>query len=173
MSRNSFDLKEFFNPANSFYPVYSWMWNETLSKKEIKNQLDEMYGRNIRGVYVIPLPRDFRPDSMTTNLQPEYLSDGYFEMLSFAADYARSKGMSFWLYDEGGWPSGNANGLVVKDCAELRLTHIEKGRVKKSSRADLTNLNATEKFIALTHERHKEKMGESFRSFIFRAIRVS
>ena len=162
MSSLSFDTEKFFAPDNSFYPVYSWMWNEKLSRDEIKRQLDEMYDRNIRGVYVVPLPKEFRPETMVTNLEPSYLSDDYFEMLSFAADYARSKDMTFWFYDEGGWPSGNANGLVTKNSKELRLTHIEKGRVKTISKADLTNIKATEKFIALTHEKHKIKMGKSF-----------
>lgn len=164
MSQNSFSLDSCFNPHNRYYPVYSWMWNEELSKEEIKRQLDEMYDRNIRGVYVIPLPSEFRPKTMVTNLKPEYLSDGYFEMLGFAADYAKAKGMTFWLYDEGGWPSGNANGLVTGDDDTLKLRYIDKGRLKTSDRADLTNIRATEKFISLTHERHKEKMGESFRS---------
>ena len=164
MNNSHFDLNEFFSPDNRYYPVYSWMWNEALSKDEIKRQLDEMYERNIRGVYVIPLPKDFRPKTMTTNLQPSYLSDGYFEMLSFAADYAKGKNMTFWLYDEGGWPSGNANFLVTKDDSSLKLRHIEKGRVKKSNRSDLTNIETTQKFISLTHEKHKEKMGESFSS---------
>lgn len=162
MPSNCFNAKDFFAPENKYYPVYSWMWNEALDKDEIKRQIDEMYERNIRGVYVIPLPKEFRPDSMTTNLQPEYLSDGYFEMLSFAADYANEKGMTFWLYDEGGWPSGSANGLVTKGDGKLKLKLIDKNRVKKSSKPDLTNIETTEKFISLTHEKHKEKMGRSF-----------
>ncbi len=164
MTSNAFSLRDFFDPDSSFYPVYSWMWNERLHKDEIKRQLDTMYERNIRGTYVIPLPAEFRPDTMATDLQPPYLSDGYFEMLSFAADYASSKGMTLWLYDEGGWPSGNANGLVTKDSKNLRLTHIEGGKIRKSRKADLTDLTATEKFISLTHERHREKMGDSFTS---------
>lgn len=162
MKTDIFSAEEFFSPDNSCYPVYSWMWNEKLSKEEIKRQLDEMYDRNIRGVYVIPLPAKFRPTTMTTALTPDYLSDGYFGMLSFAAAYARSKGMTFWLYDEGGWPSGNAVGAVTERDRALRLTYIEKGKIRRSVRADLTNSRATEKFIRLTHERHKEKMGEAF-----------
>ena len=161
MSR--FSLEDLYNPHNRYYPVYSWMWNEALSADEIKRQLDEMYDRNIRGVYVIPLPKEFRPETMVTNLQPPYLSDGYFEMFKLAADYASSKGMTFWLYDEGGWPSGNANGLVTADDS-LKLTQIKKGFVKRSSKADLTNVRATEKFISLTHEKYHEKMGESFKN---------
>ena len=163
MSRDIFSYDDFFKPENRFYPIYSWMWNEALDKAEIKNQLDSMYKRNIRGFYVIPLPREFRPSSMTTDLKPPYLSDGYFDMLSFTADYASSKGMIMWLYDEGGWPSGNANGYVTKSNKSLKLKYIENGRVKAGNKADLTNIKATERFIALTHESHKEKLGESFK----------
>ncbi len=149
MNNHSFSVEKFYNPDNRYYPVYSWMWNEALSKEEIKRQLDEMYGRNIRGVYVIPLPKEFRPQTMVTDLQPPYLSDGYFEMLSFAVDYAKSKDMTFWLYDEGGWPSGNANSLVTKDDDSLKLRHIKGGVLKTDSKADLTNPEATKKFLSL------------------------
>lgn len=164
MIYDSFELNSFFNPPDSCRPVYSWMWNEALSKDEIKRQLNEMYTMGIRGVYVIPLPEEFRPTTMVTGLKPSYLSEGYFEMLSFAADYAKTKNMTFWLYDEGGWPSGNANQLVTKNDSSFRLRFIDKNKIRKSGRSDLSNISATEKFISLTHQRHKDVMGESFSS---------
>ena len=173
----SFNVDKFRNPSNEFYPVYGWLWNDVVTKDGIKTQLDDMYEKGILGVYIIPLPAEFRPTSMVTNLQPPYLSDGYFEMLSYAVDYATAKGMKFWIYDEGGWPSGNANFLVTKDDPDLCLkvsfdpaiNNTEKPGVLPNY-SDLTNIKATEKFIQLTHQAHKEKMGESFKKlapFVF------
>ncbi len=166
----SFDIEKFSNPSNEFYPVYGWVWNDIITREGIKKQIDEMYAKNILGVYVIPLPKEFRPISMVTNLQPEYLSDEYFELLTYAVDYAWEKGIKFWIYDEAGWPSGNANFKVTENnpefCLEVSwdpaINNIEKPAVLPNY-SDLTNKRATEKFISLTHEAHKQKMGESFK----------
>ena len=159
-----FLIEKFQNPDNQFYPVYDWTWNEVLDAETIKRQIDEFYENNIRGFYVIPMPGEFRPNSMVTNMQPPYLSDGYFEMLCLAVDYAHSKGMECWFYDEAGWPSGNANFLVTADDDNLNLVVARGGKpVVLNNFADLSNRNATDKFIKLTHQQHKEKMGASFK----------
>ena len=118
MNDSKFIMDSFRNPDSGYFPVYSWVWNEELCKDEIYRQIDEMYERNILGVYIIPLPPEFRPNTMVTNMQPPYLSDGYFDMVKAAVDYATSKGMKFWIYDEAGWPSGCANFEVVKSNEE-------------------------------------------------------
>ena len=173
----AFKFDEFCNPTNEFYPVYGWVWNDKITREGIKNQIDEMYSQNILGVYVIPISKEFRPHTMVTNLQPDYLSDEYFELLAYAVDYAYEKGMKFWLYDEAGWPSGNANFLVTASdpslCLEVACdpaVRNEDGPRMLRNYSDLTNIKATEKFVELTHEAHKGKMGESFKKlapFVF------
>lgn len=162
-----FSIKDFQNPENRFYPVYGWTWNDVITREGIKEQIDEMYKQNILGVYVIPHSKKFRPNTMVTNLQPEYLSDEYFELLSYAVEYADEKGIKFWIYDESGWPSGNANFGVTEDDASLSLVMIDDNGKPFTvpSFSDITNIKATEKFISLTHKAHKEKMGESFNKF--------
>ena len=81
----------------------------------IKEQIDEMYKQNILGVYVIPHSKKFRPNTMVTNLQPEYLSDEYFRLCAYAFEQGKKLGMNCWIYDEGGWPSGSACGKVIKN----------------------------------------------------------
>ena len=111
-----FEEESYRNPDNSFYPVYFWMQNAVLSRDEIKKQIDEMYEADIRGICIVPEPASFRPTSMVTELEPDYLTDEFMEYMKYTADYIASKGMVMWLYDEGGWPSGSANGLVAKNC---------------------------------------------------------
>ena len=38
--------------------------------------------------------------------------EAYFDMIGIMVDQAEQSGMNFWLYDEGGWPSGGACGQV-------------------------------------------------------------
>ena len=171
MNDSKFMIDSFRNPDSGYFPVYAWVWNEILDKDEIYRQIDEMYDRNILGVYIIPMPPEFRPNTMVTNMQPPYLSDGYFDMVKAAVDYATSKGMKFWIYDEAGWPSGCANFEVVKSNADFALVNIEDGEAKRLyNLPDLTNPDVTKKFIELTHEAYKEKLGESFKKlapFVF------
>ncbi len=113
-----FEQARFIQPDTCFYPVFAWVWNDVLDKSEIKKQIDEMLEGGIRNFYIIPEPKDFRPNTMVTRLEPDYLSDEFMEFVKFTADYAAEKGMYMWLYDEGGWPSGSATGKVVKNKPE-------------------------------------------------------
>ncbi len=49
----------------------------------------------------------------------QYLeSDAKWQTFTRAVHEARNRGMSMWLYDERGYPSGNAGGLVLRDHPE-------------------------------------------------------
>ena len=114
-SENRFDREAFSSPSSDYAPIYTWMWNGALSEEETSRQLDEMMRLRIKRFYILPMPKSFRPTSFPTPLEPEYLSDGYFAHYRFTAEQAAKRGMTMWLYDEGGWPSGGACGQVVLD----------------------------------------------------------
>ncbi|MBE6928779.1 MAG: hypothetical protein E7463_00730 [Ruminococcaceae bacterium] len=107
-----FDRAAFTNPPKTAWPAYSWVWNVNVTKEGIIQKLNSCWENNIRTVYVLPEPIEFRPNNGGTLLE-NYLREPYFELYRFAAEYAQSLGMQLWLYDEGGWPSGSANGDVV------------------------------------------------------------
>lgn len=108
-----FSLGDFQSPAAQFSPIYSWVWNARCSHKETDRQLDEMARLGIRAFYIIPEPMTFRPNTMPTELEPDYLTEEYLEQYAYAMYSARERGMQCWLYDEGGWPSGGACGKVL------------------------------------------------------------
>ena len=116
---NKFDINSFISPDVSHAPVYVWVWNDICTYEIIDTQLAEMQNLGIRAFYILPEPKNFRPDSMPTNLTPDYLTPGYFELCAYAARKAKELGMQCWLYDEGGWPSGGACGKVLKDHPEF------------------------------------------------------
>ncbi len=103
---------DFKNISTQYHPAYTWLWNTTATKETIEAQIDEMYDAGIRAFYVLGEPENFRPTTRRTHLQPEYLSDEYIELVYHAYEYAKEKGMYTWLYNEGGFPSGFAGGLV-------------------------------------------------------------
>ncbi len=69
---------------------------------------------------------------MRTFLEPDYLSEEYFELVRYAALEALKRGMRMWIYDESGWPSGGANYRTVSECPECAVTLIESRTVELS-----------------------------------------
>ena len=124
-NNNEFDVNKFISPDISFAPVYIWVWNDVCTREIIDAQLAEMQKLGIRAFYILPEPKEFRPNSMPTNLEPEYLSREYFELCAYAFDKAKEQGMLCWIYDEGGWPSGSACGKVMKDHPEYARQTLE------------------------------------------------
>lgn len=120
----SFKTEEFFSPQIELAPIYSWVFNGKLSHEETDKQLAEMNRLGIKAMYVIPEPKEFRPDTMPTELEPGYLTEEYFEEYIYALKQAEKLGMICWLYDEGGWPSGSACGKVVAQYPETRMQGV-------------------------------------------------
>ena len=104
---------DFKNIPAEYHPAYTWLWNTTATRDEIKRQIEEMYESGIRAFYVLGEPERFRPNTRRTHLSPEYLSDEYIDLVLFASEYAKEKGMYTWLYNEGGFPSGMACGKIL------------------------------------------------------------
>ncbi|MBQ8183815.1 MAG: hypothetical protein IJ025_07975 [Clostridia bacterium] len=113
-NKDGFDINSFVSPAVAYSPVYVWVWNDVCGCDVIDEQLAEMQNLGIRAFYILPEPRNFRSDSMPTNLTPDYLSEEFFELCAYAVEKGKSLGMNCWIYDEGGWPSGGACGKVLK-----------------------------------------------------------
>ena len=144
-NNDKFDLSSFISPDVSCAPVYIWVWNDVCTKETIDVQLAEMQRLGIRAFYILPEPKEFRPDSMPTNLSPGYLSEEFFKLCAYAIEKGTSLGMNCWIYDEGGWPSGSACGKVVSEHPEYSAG---------GNYPDLLNKDATEYFIEITHQKY-------------------
>lgn len=178
-SADGFDRKSFAEPESLFSPGYFWMWNAKLDVARLKAQLDDMAAHDVRSVCIHPFPKDFRPGRFRTDMEPDYLTPEYFEVVSNVVDHMAALGMSSWLYDEGGWPSGGACGLVAASDADGRFRQRFYGRRKatdegpngvwlkpygtgRDSLPSVIEPGATERFIDLTHEMYKKYIGRHF-----------
>lgn len=124
-NNDEFNINSFVTPDVSYAPVYVWVWNDICSRQLIEQQLTEMQNLGIRAFYILPEPKDFRPDSMPTNLEPDYLTEEFFELCAYAIEKGKALGMNCWIYDEGGWPSGGACGRVLQDHPEYARQTLE------------------------------------------------
>ena len=116
---------DFKNIPLSAQPAYTWLWNTTITRDGVKQRIDEMYNLGIRAFYVLGEPENFRPTIRATHLSPGYLSNEYIELVKYASDYAKEKGMYTWLYNEGGFPSGMVCGQIRSLYPELSLKLID------------------------------------------------
>ena len=153
-NNDEFSIDSFVTPDASYSPVYVWVWNDICSCDIIDQQLAEMQNLGIRAFYILPESRGFRPDSMPTNLEPDYLTDEFFALSVYAIEKGKSLGMNCWIYDEGGWPSGGACGKVMKDHPEYARQTLEcyersfsTGEVYKKSAPDVLAAFINEKDI--------------------------
>ena len=144
-------------------PYYFWYLNTKMEPAVLKAQLREMRRQNVTHVCPHPWPPEFRPEKMPSDMEPEYLSDAYFERFKIIFDECKRLGIVCCLYDEGGWPSGGAAGRVRAGNPEgfaPRYMTPEGERTdpqRPNWRAPLPNLlvpGVAGKFLELTHERY-------------------
>ncbi len=151
-------------------PSIFWFWNANLTSESIERRLDAFLDRGIRSVYIHPMPDDFRPDDFHGGMTTEYLSPAYFDLVVMACEQLRQRGMTLWLYDEGGWPSGRAGGRIVREDRDFAARGLQKlnGHAEEidflaqCDFPDLMNINATNRFIELTHEGYRQAVGHEF-----------
>lgn len=90
------------NPDKRYRPVPFWSWNDRLEPEELRRQIREMNAVGIGGYFM----------HARGGLQTEYLSEEWMTAVAAAVDEGRKTGMHAWAYDENGWPSGFAGGIV-------------------------------------------------------------
>ncbi len=109
-------INEILNPENEFTPIPFWFLNDYFEEAELKRQLMDFCDKGVYGVVLHP--RIGVPDEIG------YLSDEFFDVISYIVETANSLGMKVVLYDEGMYPSGSACGQVVKANPELAARGI-------------------------------------------------
>ena len=169
----------FLNPDPEFSVVPFWLLNDDLDEAELIRQIDEMYAKGINGIVLHP--RIGLPQSI------QYMSDVYLDYIEICIRAAEKNGMFIVLYDEAGYPSGSAHGMVAASNPEFAARALYKdeesgeyvlgytggtirgiheseddGQPNAPLAADLLNFDAMRKFIELTHEKYYERFAEYF-----------
>ncbi|MBN1435999.1 MAG: hypothetical protein JW936_02895 [Sedimentisphaerales bacterium] len=161
-----------------YRPSGFWFWNDAMEPDGIKATIEEMAANDVREFLIHPV------HGMTL----EYLSEEFFERYRLALELAKERGLKVWIYDEYGWPSGNAGGKLLEEHPEhngwlLHVSKDEEGKVKveprrcdrvmdncigapwtTSPRGYVNTLSAEAMgcFIEMTHGRFYEELGELF-----------
>ena len=91
------------NPSNEYRGHPFWSWNDKLEPEELRRQIRSMRDVGLGGFFM----------HARGGLETEYLSEDWFNCIKACVDEGKKTGMEAWSYDEDGWPSGFAGGLVT------------------------------------------------------------
>lgn len=96
-------LKQFANPTTKYRPLPFWSWNDRLDPELLRWQIREMERVGLGGYFM----------HARGGLETEYLGEDWMNCVTQCIDEGDSQELESWLYDESGWPSGFAGGLVT------------------------------------------------------------
>ncbi len=82
-----------------------WSWNNCLEIPELLRQIDDMHEVGIGGFIM----------HARLGLSDEYLGEKWFACIEACLKKAKALGMSAWVYDENGWPSGFVGGKLLEN----------------------------------------------------------
>ena len=95
-----------------------WFWNDTLANTTKEDIREIMVNSGAQSGYfgfgILP------------NWIDNYLSEEYMDLYGYALEVAEELGMSMILYDENGWPSGQAGGLLNQQYPEATYKRLDK-----------------------------------------------
>lgn len=82
-----------------------WSWNGLLKEERLNRQMLEMKRLGFGGFFM----------HARGGLVTKYMSEDWFDKIGFCIERANNEGMQPWVYDENGWPSGFADGKLLKE----------------------------------------------------------
>ncbi len=95
----------FKNPTAEYRSTPFWAWNSNLDRDELARQIDTFAEMGFGGFHM----------HVRQGLEAPYLGEDFLGAVRFCTEYAKSKNILAWLYDEDRWPSGVAGGMVTKN----------------------------------------------------------
>ena len=90
---------------NKYKPIPFWSWNDELDEKELVSQIEWMHSKGIGGFFM----------HARGGLTTPYLGDKWFKCVEGCLRKAKELDMEAYAYDENGWPSGFAGGILLED----------------------------------------------------------
>lgn len=96
--------KESKENARAYQPIPFWSWNDELEESELRQQILEQDEAGVGGYFM----------HARGGLRTPYMQEEWMQAIRTCIEAGGARGMQSWLYDERGWPSGFAGGLVPK-----------------------------------------------------------
>lgn len=97
--------------------VNFWSWNDKITEAEIVTQLREFADGRFDGVVI----------HARAGLSIPYMGEKWFSLYECALKTAKALSLDVWIYDEDGWPSGFAGGIVPSIDPSYHLKRLHYG----------------------------------------------
>ncbi|MBR6740225.1 MAG: hypothetical protein IKM04_04080 [Clostridia bacterium] len=173
-------MKDLKNIDVMWRPAPFWALDDLLEDGELRRQIGEFEKGGMGGFFM----------HARSGLETPYLSTQFLDNIAACVDEAEKRGMKAWIYDENGWPSGTAGGMVTNQgrknrarklvCTPTdgdvpmggevtRCSHDGKPyafRVLFSYNVDVLNPDVIADFINITHRSYKERFADKMPSVI-------
>jgi hypothetical protein len=104
----------FAQPPKEYSAIHWAIWGGPQTKARILATIEQVY-TNGGGVYMINNSR---------GVQPKYLSPGYMDLVKFAVEECKKRGMKVWIEGDCGYPDGFAGGLISGEYPQLGMQGI-------------------------------------------------
>ncbi|MHB8962503.1 MAG: hypothetical protein ACYC5K_05050 [Saccharofermentanales bacterium] len=96
------DYKNIATNIDYYRSLAFWSWNGKMESNEIVRQIDGFAANGYGGFFI----------HSRAGLEIGYMGDDWFRACEIAVEHAVRKNLTVWIYDEDGWPSGFAGGVV-------------------------------------------------------------
>ncbi|MDK8640909.1 glycosylhydrolase-like jelly roll fold domain-containing protein [Niallia taxi] len=93
--------------------IFPFLWMHGESEQVIKRYVHEIYESGIRALCVEPRPH------------PDFVGEKWWTDLKVVLEAAKEKNMKVWLFDDAHFPTGYANGAIMKNYPELRKKFLK------------------------------------------------
>jgi hypothetical protein len=97
-----FEVSIFQDPTSAYRSAPFWSWNDKLEPEELHRQIGEMKRAGLGGFFM----------HTRQGLGTPYMGEEFLDAVEVTVEEAKVQGLEAWCYDENGWPSGTANGVV-------------------------------------------------------------
>ncbi|WP_046215117.1 glycosyl hydrolase [Paenibacillus wulumuqiensis] len=95
-------FRQLHDPPAVYRAIPFWSWNDRLDPEEIRRQVREMKQAGVGGFIM----------HARAGLETPYLDEEWMDCIAAGIEEGQQLGMQVWCYDENGWPSGFADGVV-------------------------------------------------------------
>lgn len=108
-----------YSAFREYGPCPWWIWNSHIEKSEVIRQLDRIKSCGIDEFFIYA----------GQGVMLDFLQESWFEMVAWTVKEAKKRNMHVWIYDDLNWPSGTANGLMVREHPEYRSRSIQSRKI--------------------------------------------
>lgn len=109
------ERERFRRPPRDYGILPFWFLNGELDPAEMRYQLREFRDKGMPGIIL----------HGRYGLEMPYLGRDYLERIALAVNEAEKLGLQTWIYDEMNWPSGTADGRVLRERPDLTQRYLE------------------------------------------------